>query len=59
MKTLCLLIAVVASLFASLPSFAADDAAGDPGTAAEKFYSGYVAQVDAGLFKVRSNHSAR
>jgi hypothetical protein len=47
MKTLCLLIAVVASLFATLPSFAADDAKGDPGTVAEKFYAGYVAQVEA------------
>lgn len=47
MKTLCLLIAVVASLFASLPLLAADDATGDPGTVAEKFYAGYVAQVEA------------
>lgn len=47
MKTLCLLIAIVASLFASLPSLAADDAAGDPGTVAETFYAGYVAQVEA------------
>ena len=44
--TTCL-SAVVASLFASLPSFAADEAAGDPGTVAEKFYAGYVAQVEA------------
>jgi hypothetical protein len=49
MKTLFLLIAVVASLFTSLPSFAADDAkaTADPGTVAEKFYAGYVAQVEA------------
>jgi lipoprotein-anchoring transpeptidase ErfK/SrfK len=47
MKTLCLLIAVVASLFASRPTFAADEAAVDPGAVAEKFYAGYVAQVEA------------
>jgi hypothetical protein len=47
MKTLFLLIAVVASPLAPLPLFAADDAAADPGTAAEKFYAGYVAQVEA------------
>lgn len=49
MKTLFLLIAVVASLLTTLPSLAADDAnaAADPGTVAEKFYAGYVAQVEA------------
>ncbi|HWB06996.1 MAG TPA: hypothetical protein VG796_28495 [Verrucomicrobiales bacterium] len=49
MKTLFLLIAIITSLFTSLPIFAADDAkaAGDPGTVAEKFYAGYVAQVEA------------
>ena len=48
MKTLCLLIAVLASLFAPFPSLAADEAAAaDPGAVAEKFYAGYVAQVEA------------
>lgn len=49
MKTLCLLIAVVASLFASLSSFAAADSgtAGTPEAVAEKFYAGYIAQVDS------------
>ena len=48
MKTLRLLIAVIVSLFASLPSLAADDAtAAGPGAVAEKFYAGYVAQVEA------------
>jgi lipoprotein-anchoring transpeptidase ErfK/SrfK len=48
MKTLFLLLAVVASLFASLPLLADDDAkaAGDAGVVAEKFYAGYVAQVE-------------
>ena len=43
MKTTCLLLAVFACLFASLPSFAAEE----PGQVAEKFYAGYVAQVEA------------
>jgi hypothetical protein len=47
MKTLCLLIALFASLFAPLPSLAADDAAADPAAVAQKFYAGYVAQVEA------------
>lgn len=47
MKTLCLLLAVIASLFASLPSFAADEVVSGPGAVAEKFYAGYVAQVEA------------
>ena len=55
MKTLRLLIAVVVALFASLPVRAADDAARDRGTAAEKFYAGYVAQVEAN----KGDHSSR
>lgn len=48
MKTLCFLIAVLASLFASHPLLAADEAAAAaPGAVAEKFYAGYVAQVEA------------
>ncbi len=49
MKTLCLLIAILTSLFVSRPAFAADDAkaAAAPGAVAEKFYAGYVAQVEA------------
>ena len=43
MKTPCLLLAVFAWLFAAPPSFAAEE----PGQVAEKFYAGYVAQVDA------------
>ena len=43
MKILCLLLALCASLFTALPSFAAEE----PGQVAEKFYAGYVAQVEA------------
>lgn len=38
-----LLFALLALLFTGLPSFAADE----PGAVAEKFYAGYVAQVEA------------
>jgi hypothetical protein len=47
MKSLRFLIALVVSLFVSLSSLAADDAAAEPGAVAEKFYAGYVAQVEA------------
>jgi len=47
MKTLCFLLAVLASLFAAQPSPAADEAAAAPGAVAERFYAGYVAQVEA------------
>jgi hypothetical protein len=47
MKTLRSLLFLVVSLFTVLPSFAADAAADSPGEVAEKFYAGYVAQVEA------------
>ena len=49
MKTLRLLIALLAALFASLSSLAAADEAkvAEPGAVAEKFYAAYVAQVEA------------
>jgi hypothetical protein len=47
MKTIRLLLLAVVSLFTQLPSFAADAAADGPGQVAEKFYAGYVAQVEA------------
>ena len=39
----CLLLALVALLLAAAPSFAAEE----PGAVAEKFYAGYVSQVDS------------
>src|SRR5262245_17266163 len=47
MKTLRFLLLVVVSLFTALPSFAAEAAKDDPAQVAEKFYAGYVAQVEA------------
>ena len=47
MKTLQFLLLLVVSLFTVLPSVAADPAADGPGQVAEKFYAGYVAQVEA------------
>ncbi len=47
MKNLRILLTVVVSLFTLLPSHAAEAAADDPGQVAEKFYAGYVAQVEA------------
>jgi len=47
MKTLRFLLLLVVSLFTVLPSVAADAAADGPGQVAEKFYAGYVAQVEA------------
>ena len=47
MKTLRFLLLLVVSLLTALPSFAADAAADGPGQVAEKFYAGYVAQVEA------------
>jgi hypothetical protein len=47
MKTLRSLLLVVVSLITVLPSFGADAAADSPGQVAEKFYAGYVAQVEA------------
>lgn len=43
MKTLSLLVSLIALWCSALPSFAADG----PNQVAEKFYAGYVAQVDA------------
>ena len=47
MKTLRFLLLLVVSLLTALPSIAADAAADGPGQVAEKFYAGYVAQVEA------------
>ena len=47
MKSLRILLAVVVSIFTSLPSHGADVPAEDPAQVAEKFYAGYVAQVEA------------
>ncbi|MCW1924022.1 hypothetical protein OKA05_15750 [Luteolibacter arcticus] len=47
MKTLRLLLAAIVSLFTMLPSSAAEAAADGPGQVAEKFYAGYVAEVEA------------
>lgn len=47
MNALRLLLLAVVSLFTQLPSFAADAAADGPGQVAEKFYAGYITQVEA------------
>ena len=47
MKTLRFLLLSLVSLFTVLPSFAADAPKDEPGQVAEKFYAGYVAQVEA------------
>ncbi|MEK7952382.1 hypothetical protein [Luteolibacter soli] len=47
MKTLRFLLLFVVSLVTALPSFAADAPADGPEKVAEKFYAGYVAQVEA------------
>ena len=47
MKTLRFLCLLLVSLLTALPSFAAGVAADGPGQVAEKFYAGYVAQVEA------------
>ena len=47
MKTLRFLLLVVVSLLTLPPSFAAEAAADGPDQVAEKFYAGYVAQVEA------------
>jgi len=47
MKTLRFLLLALVSLFTVLPSFAADAPKDEPGQVAEKFYAGYVAQVEA------------
>jgi len=46
MKSLSFLLSVIFTLFAALPSFAADADDG-PDKVTEKFYAGYVAEVDA------------
>jgi len=46
MKSLLVLLSLVISLFTTLPCPAAEPAE-DAGKAAEKFYAGYVAEVDA------------
>ena len=51
MKSLLLLLALVVSWFTASPLQAADEAkakaAAEPGAAAESFYAGYIAQVNA------------
>lgn len=46
MKPFSILLSLVLTLFAALSSSAAD-AGDDPGQVTEKFYAGYVAEVDA------------